>query len=111
MRRYKPVLSDYEGMQACLDQHSEQGWQLFSVTPDTFRKSEGSGSTGDSSPFEDLNVHGSQADELTASYYLLMFQRDEGREAREAYAEAEEALPIAGSMASSMMGFEDEPRG
>ena len=107
MRRYKPVLSDYEGMQACLDQHSEQGWQLFSVTPDTFRKSEGSGSIGDSSPFEELNVHGSQADELTASYYLLMFQRDEGRETRDAYAEAEESLP----MASSMMGFEDESRG
>ena len=107
MRRYKPVLSDYEGMQACLDQHSEQGWQLFSVTPDTFRKSEGRGNPTDSSPFEELNVHGSQADELTASYYLLMFQRDEGRETREAYAEAEEPLP----RAASMMGLEDAPRG
>ncbi len=111
MRRYKPVLSDYEGMQACLDLHSEQGWQLFSVTPDTFRKSEGRGNPADSSPFEELNVHGGQADELTASYYLLMFQREEGRETREAYAEAEESLPMAGSMASSMIGFEDEPRG
>ena len=103
MRKYKPVLSDYEGMQACLDMHTEQGWQLFSVTPDTFRKSEGSGSASDSSPFEELNVHGSQADEMTASYYLLMFQRDEGREAREAYAEAEEPLPLGGPLS----GFEE----
>ena len=38
MRRYKTAVTDYEGMQGLLDSHAEQGWLLFSVTPDTWRR-------------------------------------------------------------------------
>ena len=33
MKRYKTAVTDYEGMQGVLDTHSEQGWELFSLTP------------------------------------------------------------------------------
>ena len=92
MRRYKTVVTDYEGMQGILDSHSEQGWRLFSLTPDTWRRTFSESSGMEQSPFEELDTESRAMREYSASYYLLVFQRDEGREMREAYAAAEEPL-------------------
>ena len=103
MRRYKTIVTDYEGMQGVLDAHAEQGWLLFSVTPDTWRRtvSEASGMTP--SPFEELDMESRAMREYSASYYLLVFQSEEGLGDRQSYAAAQEPLP----MSASMPGFEE----
>ena len=97
MRRYKTVVSDYEGMQGVLDTHSEQGWVLFSLTPDTWRRTVSESDGMDQSPFEELDSGSRAMREYSASYYLLVFQREDRLETREAYASAEEPLAYSGS--------------
>ena len=94
MRRYKTVVTDYEGMQGVLDTHSEQGWILLSLTPDTWRRTFSENSGMEQSPFEELDSSSRGMREYSASYYLLVFQCDEGRELRESYAAAEEPLSL-----------------
>lgn len=76
MQKYKTAVTDYEGMQRILDTHSELGWKLFSVTPDTWRKTMADDDAMESPPFQELNTHG-RTQEYSASYYLLVFQRDD----------------------------------
>ena len=93
MKRYKTVVTDYEGMQGVLDAHSEQGWELLSLTPDTWRRSLSENSDLEQSPFEELATQNRGTREYSASYYLLVFQSDEGRDTVESYAAAEQPLP------------------
>ncbi|MDQ2798722.1 MAG: hypothetical protein M3Y13_03655 [Armatimonadota bacterium] len=93
MHRYKTVVTDYEGMQGLLDSHAEQGWRLFSVSPDTWRKSLGQNDGMVPPPFEELSAPG-LGQEYSASYYLLVFQRDDVQDTREALAVAEQTLPF-----------------
>ncbi len=74
-RKYKTAVTDYEGMQGTLDTHASQGWNLLSVTPDTWRRNSGSGQGMESAPFEQLE--GASVVEYSASYYLLVFERDD----------------------------------
>ncbi len=90
-RKYKTAVTDYEGMQALLDTHAAQGWTLFSVAPDTWRRSIGGGEGMETPPFEALQGAGVQ--EYSASYYLLVFERDEGVGDDVSMASLEEALP------------------
>lgn len=94
MRRYKTVVTDYEGMQGVLDTHSEQGWVLLSLAPDTWRRTFSESSGMEQSPFEELDSSSRSMREYSASYYLLVFQYDEGRSLQEAYAIAEEPMII-----------------
>ena len=74
MTRYKSVLVDYEGLQGALDSHSEQGWKLVSANPDTWRK------VGDGAGVSEIlgsTSSGRPAEEYCASYYLLIFSRDD----------------------------------
>jgi len=103
MRRYKTVVTDYEGMQGVLDAHSEQGWVLFSLTPDTWRRSLSENSDLEQSPFDELDTQNRGVREYSASYYLLVFQSDEGREEVQSYAAAEQPLPYS----ASLPGFEE----
>lgn len=103
MRRYKTVVTDYEGMQGTLDTHSEQGWELFSLTPDTWRRTLSPNSDLEQSPFEELDTQSRGMREYSASYYLLVFQCDEGREAGESYAAAEQPLPYS----AALPGFDE----
>jgi hypothetical protein len=57
----------------------------------------------DQSPFEELDTSSRAMREYSASYYLLVFQREERLETRESYAAAEEPLPLA----ASRPGFEE----
>jgi len=92
MVKYKSVVTDYEGMQAQLDTHAAQGWRLFSVTPDTWRKSTGSAGS-DSPPFDELSTSTAPTQEYSASYYLIIFERDEYADLGERAASAEESFP------------------
>ena len=103
MRRYKTVVTDYEGMQAVLDSHSEQGWVLFSLTPDTWRRSLSESSDLEQSPFEELDTQNRGVREYSASYYLLVFQSDEGNDTVQSYAAAEQPLPYS----ASLPGFDE----
>ena len=102
MLRYKTLVTDYEGMQAILDAHSIQGWRLFSVTPDTWRKSVGPEPGMDHRPFEELNPPGDSSQEYSASYYLLVFQREDNSVDELLAATAEEVLP-----SGRLPGFEE----
>ena len=92
MVKYKSVVTDYEGMQALLDNHSAQGWRLFSVTPDTWRKSTGAPGA-DPAPFDELTTSSSPTQEYSASYYLVIFEREEFLDVHERAASAEESFP------------------
>lgn len=94
MPKYKTAVTDYEGMQGVLDAHAEQGWRLFSVTPDTWRKTVADDDGMDSPPFQELNTHG-RTQEYSASYYLLVFQRDDLLEDRGSLAAMQELFPVA----------------
>jgi len=97
MYKYKTVVTDYEGMQGTLDAHSSQGWRLFSVTPDTYRKSVSSAGEGrEVLPFEELDTRGLAQVEYSASYYLLVFVRDDPALLPLREAAAEQPLEIAG---------------
>lgn len=102
MLRYKTVVTDYEGMQAVLDVHTMQGWRLFSLSPDTWRKSIAPEPGMDHRPFEELNPPGDATQEYSASYYLLVFQREDNFVDDLLAATAEEQLPSA-----SRAGLED----
>ncbi len=103
MHRYKTLVTDYEGMQGHLDTQAAQGWRLFSVTADTWRKSVAAETGMEHSPFDELDTHGGiMTQEYSASYYLLVFQRDETFEEVGLGIAAEEALP-----ASQMPRFEE----
>jgi hypothetical protein len=93
MVRYKTLVTDYEGMQGILDAHSIQGWRLFSVTPDTWRKSSAPQDGIDRPPFEELAQPGDVTQEYSASYYLLVFQHDDNVVDELLAASAEEPLP------------------
>ena len=93
MVRYKTVVTDYEGMQAVLDSHAMQGWRLFSATPDTWRKSAAPGDGIDRAPFEELTQPGDVTQEYSASYYLLVFHREDNFVDDLLAATAEEPLP------------------
>ena len=94
MIKYKRLLTDYEGLQGCLDIHSEQGWRLVSVTPDTFRKSIAAKPEGDGISLDDFGGDGGQPlNEYTASYYLVILSREGDRESEEHEAAMEEQLP------------------
>jgi hypothetical protein len=93
MVKYKSVVTDYEGMQALLDSHGAQGWRLFSLTPDTRRKSVASDGS-DSPPFDELTTSGKPTEEYSASYYLLIFEREDLLDDRERVGMAEESLPM-----------------
>jgi hypothetical protein len=75
MYRYKTLVTDYEGMQEALSTYGEQGWKLLSANPDTWRlvteKIAEEGALGMVSP-EVGSMH-----EISASYYLLVFQMDD----------------------------------
>lgn len=90
-RKYKTVVTDYEGMQGLLDTHASQGWKLLSVTPDTWRRNAGSGQGMEAAPFEQLE--GPSMVEYSASYYLLVFERDDPAGDDSRLAALEEALP------------------
>lgn len=90
-RKYKTAVTDYEGMQGILDTHASQGWKLLSVTPDTWRRNAGSGQGMESAPFEQLE--GASVIEYSASYYLLVFERDDAPGEDTLLAALEEALP------------------
>lgn len=94
MTKYKTAVVDYEGMQECLDQHAAQGWRLFCVNADTWRKVESTG-LGDPPPAGPLRVGGeaSSADVYSASYYLLVFMREEDPTRGVEYAEEVAELP------------------
>src|ERR1700721_2102629 len=71
--QYKTIVTDYEGMQEALSVYGGQGWKLASVTADTWRILTGKLGDVDSLP---LSAHaGSTESELSASYYLLVFER------------------------------------
>jgi hypothetical protein len=94
MLKYKTVVTDYEGMQGVLDTHSAQGWRLFSLSPDTWRKSITS-ANDTTSPFDELaSTPGATAFEYSASYYLLVFHRDDFADSLERAASAEESHPF-----------------
>jgi len=107
MRRYKTAVTDYEGMQGVLDGHAEQGWTLFSVSPDTWRRTFSEDSGMEKSPFEELDDSSRAMREYSASYYLLVFQREDRLETREAYAEAEEPMAMGTVPRGQMAGFEE----
>lgn len=91
MHKYKTAVTDYEGMQAMLDTHAAQGWKLFSLAADTWRKNAASGE-GMATPFEQLE--GSAAGpEYSASYYLAVFERDEPAGEDVLMASLEEMMP------------------
>lgn len=110
---YKTIVTDYEGMQIALDSHASQGWRLFSVTPDTWRRTHqfGDGSDADSPPFNELST-GKPHTEYSAIYYLVIFERDEYVPSDELQAIAEETLPFenefgGSSERSRKMDYED----
>jgi hypothetical protein len=71
--QYKTIVTDYEGMQEALSVYGAQGWKLASVTPDTWRIVSGKLGEVDTLP---LASHaGSTESELSASYYLLVLER------------------------------------
>lgn len=92
MHKYKTVLTDFEGMQGVLDTHAAQGWRLFSLAPDTWRKTSGSGKGMAPPPFDDLETEPVQ--EYTASYYLLVFVLDAALEDSGRLAAMQEAFPM-----------------
>jgi len=93
MLKYKTMVSDYEGLQGCLDMHASQGWRLFSLSPDTWRKSMPSAEKDGDVPFNTLTSGGKASEEYSASYYLLVFQREEYGDVLEMVGIAEEDLP------------------
>jgi len=77
MVKYKTIVTDYEGLQRCLDDSSENGWRLFSVQADTWRKVVGT--NGDSDPLEAMGVPvGESPTQYSASYYLVILFREDG---------------------------------
>ncbi len=103
MKRYKTAVTDYEGMQGALDSHAEQGWTLFSVTPDTWRRSLSENSDLEQSPFEELATQNRGTREYSAIYYLLVFVSDESPGGVESYAAAEQPLPYS----AALPGFDE----
>ncbi len=95
MYKYKTVVTDYEGMQGILDTHAAQGWQLFSAAPDTWRRMASAGGSMTPPPFDDLDTQPVQ--EYSASYYLLIFTRDEPLDEPDRLAALEEPFPVAGA--------------
>jgi len=81
-------------MQSILDTHAEQGWRLFSLSPDTWRKTLAGDDGMDTPPFEELNPRG-HTQEYSASYYLLVFQRDDLLADQGSLAAMEELFPVA----------------
>jgi hypothetical protein len=102
MLRYKTAVTDYEGMQGVLDVHSVQGWRLFSVTPDTWRKTVSAEAGMEHRAFEELSAPGDMTQEYSASYYLLVFQREDSTVDELLAATAEEPLS-----AATLPGFEE----
>jgi hypothetical protein len=96
MHKYKTVVTDYEGMQGTLDTHSAQGWRLFSLTPDTWRKMSGGGRGMEPPPFDDLDTQPTQ--EYSASYYLLVFVIDDSMEEMTRMSSLQEPFPMSQGM-------------
>ncbi|MDR3709310.1 MAG: hypothetical protein P4L33_13500 [Capsulimonadaceae bacterium] len=96
MSKYKTVVVDYEGMQASLDQHAEQGWKLLTVTPDAWRKLATYEAEANSSEGRTENGKGSRDEEFVASYYLLVFVREDDPRFDLGLASASHELPEKG---------------
>jgi hypothetical protein len=92
MHKYKTMLTDFEGMQGVLDSHAAQGWRLFSLAPDTWRKVVATDRGMESPPFDDLDTQPLQ--EYCASYYLLVFARDDSLEDTDRLASLQEPFPL-----------------
>jgi hypothetical protein len=92
MHRYKTVVTDYEGMQGTLDTHASQGWRLFSLTPDTWRKMSGAGRGMEPPPFDDLDTQPTQ--EYSASYYLLVFVSEDLLDEPDRLSTLQEPFPV-----------------
>jgi hypothetical protein len=92
MQKYKTAVTDYEGMQGVLDLHAAQGWRLFSLAPDTWRKMTSTERGMEPPPFDDLATEPIQ--EYSASYYLLVFARDEPLEDPNLLASLQESFPL-----------------
>jgi hypothetical protein len=91
MIKYKTIVTDYEGMQRCLDDASESGWSLFSVEPDTWRKV--LGTNNDADPLEAMGApHGEHTAQYSATYYLIILFRDDNLEHQSASVAASEEL-------------------
>ena len=56
---------------------------LFSLTPDTWRRTFSENSGMEQSPFEELDSSSRAMREYSASYYLLVFQREDTHVTRE----------------------------
>jgi len=76
MTKYKTAVTDYEGLETCLNSHAAQGWRLATLNADTWRKSLPTGDQ-DGMPFASLASDGVPSIEYSASYYLVVFQRDD----------------------------------
>ncbi len=77
MHRYKTLVTDYEGMQEALDSSAEAGWNLVSVTPDHWRKV--TGRLGERNPMVSMDEGvAPSSEEYSATYYLLVFVRQDG---------------------------------
>jgi hypothetical protein len=95
---YKTIVTDYEGMQESLLVYGSQGWKLVSVSPDTWRivvSKLGDSDTlglGSAGSLADSNLLNSQ--ELSASYYLLVFEREDDIPVAVAHESAVESLDV-----------------
>ena len=62
------------------------------MTPDTWRKSVASDGA-DSPPFGEFSTSGKASEEYSASYYLIIFEREDFLDSHERAGAAEESLP------------------
>jgi hypothetical protein len=94
MPQYKTALVDYEGLQDFLDSCGEQGWRLVSLTPDTWRRVSGDPSASRAVGMMRTQDDGAPADEFCASYYLLVFSRDDDPQVTHSHGKAVEVLDL-----------------
>ncbi len=81
MYQYKTAVADYEGMQEVLTTNGAEGWRLVSVTPDTYRMTPSTPGGEDSLRIGTVAIEelpgGQGTREYSASYYLLVFERQD----------------------------------
>ena len=90
MYQYKTIVTDYEGMQEALSVYGDQGWRLASVTPDTWRIV--SSKLGEVGSIPLTAQAASVESELSASYYLVVLEREGELVATAAHETAIESL-------------------
>ncbi len=96
MYSYKTIVTDYEGMQEALSVYGAQGWKLISVTPDTWRVVPGNLSDADTLGLGTGGPVGPNTpnNEYSASYYLLVLEREGEVTHAHGHAVAAEALDM-----------------